>query len=484
MANNYYNPSNAPATSSSLSSATMRAEFAAIGQAADKLAPLTGNGDKVLVVNPGGTAQTSKTAATVVAEAGAGVASKATPVDADGFMVVDTEASNALKRLTWANLKTAVKGYYDSVVSTLTNKTINLASNTVTGTLAQFNTAVSDADLASLAGAETLTNKTLSLSNNTLSGTKAQFNTALSDADFLTTADLVTVPQGGTGVATITGLVKGNGAAAMSAAVAGTDYQSAQSVTGMVKSSGVTRSAAVAGTDYTSPTGSEPLSNKTITGSTGAFTTLSATGKITSTYANGGGSDTPFSASHATGTGYGWSVTGQAVDGRNWDFVASGNTLALRTVNDANSVAANALRVTRSGNTVSTVETYAAGAVVSTASSTGVAVTGALSSTGRHSATSDQTTPTDGSAYFYKASAGAVLSGYQVMLETGSAGSRSTKVTVNNSGDLAVTGSVTIGSFTTATRPTHAAGKMIYVSDASAGSKFQGSDGSSWVSLG
>lgn len=44
---------------------------------------------------------------------------------------------------------------------TLTNKTIALGSNTVSGTLAQFNTAVTDADLASLAGTETLTNKTL-----------------------------------------------------------------------------------------------------------------------------------------------------------------------------------------------------------------------------------------------------------------------------------------------------------------------------------
>ena len=51
----------------------------------------------------------------------------------------------------------------------LTNKTLNLASNTVTGTLAQFNTAVSDADLASLAGAETLTNKTISGATNILS---------------------------------------------------------------------------------------------------------------------------------------------------------------------------------------------------------------------------------------------------------------------------------------------------------------------------
>ena len=44
---------------------------------------------------------------------------------------------------------------------TLTNKSISLGSNTVTSTLAQLNTAVSDADLASLAGSETLTNKTL-----------------------------------------------------------------------------------------------------------------------------------------------------------------------------------------------------------------------------------------------------------------------------------------------------------------------------------
>ena len=45
--------------------------------------------------------------------------------------------------------------------STLTNKTIDLASNTITGTLAQFNTACSNADFVSIAGTETLTNKTL-----------------------------------------------------------------------------------------------------------------------------------------------------------------------------------------------------------------------------------------------------------------------------------------------------------------------------------
>lgn len=44
---------------------------------------------------------------------------------------------------------------------TLTNKTINLSSNTLSGTTAQFNTALSDNDFATIAGSETLTNKTL-----------------------------------------------------------------------------------------------------------------------------------------------------------------------------------------------------------------------------------------------------------------------------------------------------------------------------------
>jgi hypothetical protein len=45
--------------------------------------------------------------------------------------------------------------------STLTNKTLNLTSNTLTGTVAQFNTALSNGDFATIAGAETLTSKTL-----------------------------------------------------------------------------------------------------------------------------------------------------------------------------------------------------------------------------------------------------------------------------------------------------------------------------------
>jgi hypothetical protein len=48
-----------------------------------------------------------------------------------------------------------------TATATLTNKTIDLTDNTLTGTVAEFNTALSDGDFATLAGTETLTNKTL-----------------------------------------------------------------------------------------------------------------------------------------------------------------------------------------------------------------------------------------------------------------------------------------------------------------------------------
>jgi hypothetical protein len=117
-----------------------------------------------------------------------------------------------------------------ATTDTLTNKSVSLTTNTITGTLAEFNTALSDADFVSLAGSETLTNKTLTtpvissisnsgtitiptgtdtlvgrattdtltnksidLSTNTITGTIALFNTALSDADFATLAGTETL---------------------------------------------------------------------------------------------------------------------------------------------------------------------------------------------------------------------------------------------------------------------------------------------------
>lgn len=58
--------------------------------------------------------------------------------------------------------------------------------------------------------------------------------------------------------------------------------------------------------------------------------------------------------------------------------------------------------------------------------------------------------------------------------------------TLPKDGSEVMTGPMPLASYTTATRPTASdhEGAVIYVSDASSGANFQGSDGTNWVSLG
>lgn len=83
--------------------------------------------------------------------------------------------------------------------TTLTNKTISLANNTVTGTTAQFNTALSDGDFATLAGTETLTNKNVRLAG--IDQKTNNYTLVAGDANKLINVDsgsnlTVTVPSG------------------------------------------------------------------------------------------------------------------------------------------------------------------------------------------------------------------------------------------------------------------------------------------------
>lgn len=222
-ANEYYDSSGAPSTSSTGSSATMRGEFDSVETGFNKLPTLAANADKAIFVNASANGLTAVTAATARINIGvvigtnvqawdtqldslAGLAytsnalkvirvnAGATAFELSIAAAGDLVAANNLSDV--ASAATALSnigGIGSATTNTLTNKTINLTSNTLAGTTAQFNTAISDGDFATLAGAETLTNKTVNLTSNTLTGTTAQFNTALSDGDFATLAGTETL---------------------------------------------------------------------------------------------------------------------------------------------------------------------------------------------------------------------------------------------------------------------------------------------------
>jgi hypothetical protein len=86
----------------------------------------------------------------------------------DDVVIFDATA-NETKRISRSQLAEGMQ----ADVQVLSNKTITLGSNTVTGTTAQFNTALTDNNFATQAGAETLTNKTINARTNTLQGSDA-----------------------------------------------------------------------------------------------------------------------------------------------------------------------------------------------------------------------------------------------------------------------------------------------------------------------
>jgi hypothetical protein len=85
----------------------------------------------------------------------------ATSADTPGKLTVGTNGQVLTADSTAATGLAYTTPISASSTTTFTNKTVSLTSNTVSGTLAEFNTALSGDDFVSLTGAETLTNKTL-----------------------------------------------------------------------------------------------------------------------------------------------------------------------------------------------------------------------------------------------------------------------------------------------------------------------------------
>ena len=179
--------------------------------------------------------------------------------------------------------------------TTMTNKAIALGSNTVTGTTAQFNTALTDGSFATLAGSESLTNKTIALSSNTVTGTAVSFSDDSSSTSNISVGGNLSI-LGGSGITTsLSGTeltIATDGAVVTETS---TDTLTNKTISGAsntlsnIGNSSLTNSSITLGDDTISLGGTDTsIANLSLTGATGTINLTSQANKIRFNYATTG----------------------------------------------------------------------------------------------------------------------------------------------------------------------------------------------------
>ena len=164
-----------------------------------------GTAGQVLKVNSGASALEFGVVEAIVNIDNATNLTSATLTASDLFLVSDNGTEG---RATLSQIDTL----FTSTTQTLTNKSIDLDANTLTGTLSEFNSALQSESFAGLAATQTLTNKTIDLDANTITGTLAEFNSALQSESFVGLAAAQTLTNKSLTAPTLTGAVTATGA--------------------------------------------------------------------------------------------------------------------------------------------------------------------------------------------------------------------------------------------------------------------------------